>query len=89
MIDSSDPKWKDNYAIVRKELEKYGHKLDQKEEVIALSKQDLNPKNLNEIIDEMTTLNKNKKFTISSFDNNELRSLLTIYLKKCEIDDDQ
>ena len=43
LVDSSDPNWKENYIIVRKELEKYGQNLDQKEEVVALSKQDLNP----------------------------------------------
>ena len=30
LVDSSDPNWRQNYSIVRKELEKYGQKLDQK-----------------------------------------------------------
>ena len=89
LVDSSDPNWRDNYSIVRKELEKYGQKLDQKEEVIALSKQDLNPENSNKIIDEMITLNKNKKFTFSSFNNNGIKELTNYLFDKCEIDDDQ
>lgn len=89
LVDSSDPNWRQNYEIVRKELEKYGQKLDQKEEVIALSKQDLNPENSNKVIDEMKTLNKNKKFTFSSFNNNGINKLTDYLFDKCEIDDDQ
>ena len=89
LIDSSDTNWRDNYSIVRKELEKYGQELDKKEEVIALSKQDLNPENSEEIIDEMKTLNKNKKFIISSFNNNGIDELTNYLLDKCEVNDDQ
>ena len=89
LVDSSDPNWRQNYSIVRKELEKYGKELDQKEEVIAISKQDLNTENLNRIIDEMKILNKNKKFTISSFNNNGIEELTNYLFDKCEIDDDQ
>ena len=89
LVDSSDPNWRDNYSIVRKELKKYGQKLDQKEEIIALSKQDLNPENSNKVIDKMTTLNKNKKFTISSFNNKGIKELTNYLFDKCEIDDDQ
>ena len=84
LVDSSDPNWRDNYSIVRKELEKYGQKLDKKEEVIALSKQDLNPENSNKVIDEMIALNKNKKFTISSFNNNGIEKLTNYLFDKCE-----
>ena len=89
LVDSSDPNWRDNYSIVRKELKKYGQKLDQKEEIIALSKQDLNPESSNKVIDEMTTLNKNKKFTISSFNNKGIKELTNYLFDKCEIADDQ
>ncbi len=89
LVDSSDPNWRNNYSIVRKELEKYGQKLDLKEEVIALSKQDLNPENSNKIIDEMTTLNNNKKFTISSFNNKGIKELTNYLFDKYEIDDDK
>ncbi|MBT4645987.1 MAG: GTPase ObgE [Pelagibacteraceae bacterium] len=89
LVDSSDPNWRDNYSIVRKELKKYGQKLDQKEEIIALSKQDLNPESSNKVIDEMTTLNKNKKFTISSFNNKGIKELTNYLFDKCEIEDDQ
>ena len=89
LVDSSDPNWRDNYSIVRKELKKYGQKLDQKEEIIALSKQDLNPESSNKVIDEMTTLNKNKKFTISSFNNKGIKELTNYLFDKCEIVDDQ
>ena len=89
LVDSTDPNWRDNYSIVRKELKKYGQKLDQKEEIIALSKQDLNPESSNKVIDEMTTLNKNKKFTISSFNNKGIKELTNYLFDKCEIEDDQ
>ena len=88
LVDSSDPNWRNNYLIVRRELEKYGQKLDQKEEVIALSKQDLNPENSNKVIDEMKNLNKNKKFNISSFNNNGIEQLTYYLFDKCEINYD-
>ena len=89
LVDSSDPNWKENYYVIRKELEKYGQNLSQKEEVIALSKQDLNPEMTNKVINEMTKLNTNKKFSISSFNNNGVEDLTTYLFEKCEIEDDQ
>jgi len=89
LVDSSSPDWRDNYSIVRKEIEKYGQNLSQKEEVIALSKEDLSPKNTNIVIAEMKQLNKNKKFSISSFNDSGLETLTNYLFKKCEIDDDQ
>ena len=89
LVDSSNPNWRDNYYIVRKELEKYGQNLDQKEEVIALSKKELNPENTNVIIEEMNQLNNNKKFSISSFTNSGLETLTNYLFKKCESNNDQ
>ena len=89
LVDSSDPNWKENYSIVRNELAKYGKKLDMKEEIIALSKEDLNTKKSDKIIEEMITLNKNKIFSISSITNNGIEELTDNLFKKCEIDDDQ
>ncbi len=89
LVDSSNSNWKDNYYIVRKELEKYGHNLDKKEEVIALSKNELNPENTKIVIDEMNQLNNNKKFSISSFSNSGLEKLVNYLFKKCEIYNDQ
>ena len=88
LVDSSNPRWKENYLVVRKELEKYGQNLDQKEEVVALSKQDLNPEITSKLINEMTKLNTNKKFSISSFNNSGLEELTNYLFEKCEIDDD-
>ena len=89
LVDSSDPNWKENYYVIRKELEKYGQNLSAKEEVIALSKEDLNPEMTNTVINEMTKLNTNKKFSISSFNNNGVEDLTSYLFEKCEIDDDQ
>ena len=89
LVDSSDPNWKENYYVIRKELEKYGQNLSQKEEVIALSKEDLNPEMTNKVINEMTKLNTNKKFSISSFNNNGVEDLTSYLFEKCEIEDDQ
>ena len=89
LVDSSDPNWKENYYVIRKELEKYGQNLSQKEEVIALSKEDLNPEMTNTVINEMTKLNTNKKFSISSFNNNGVQDLTSYLFEKCEIEDDQ
>ncbi len=89
LVDSSDPNWKENYIIVRKELEKYGQNLDQKEEVVALSKQDLNPEITKNILTEMTEFNTNIKFTISSFNNNGIESLTNYLFEKCVSDDDR
>ena len=88
LVDSSDPNWKENYYVIRKELEKYGQNLSQKEEVIALSKEDLNPEMTNTVINEMTKLNTNKKFTISSFNNNVVEDLTSYLFENCEIEDD-
>ena len=89
LIDSSDPNWKENYIIVRKELEKYGQNLDQKEEVVALSKQDLNPEKTTKIVTEMTELNTNMKFAISSFNNSGIENLTNYLFEKCVSDDDR
>ena len=89
LIDSSDPNWKENYYVIRKELEKYGRNLSQKKEVVALSKEDLNPEMTNKVINEMTKLNTNKKFSISSFNNNGVDDLTNYLFEKCEIEDDQ
>ena len=89
LIDSSDPNWKENYIIVRKELEKYGQNLDQKEEVVALSKQDLNPEKTTEIVTKMTELTTNKKFAISSFNNSGIENLTNYLFEKCVSDDDR
>ncbi|MDC0498228.1 GTPase ObgE [Alphaproteobacteria bacterium] len=89
LVDSSDPNWKENYYVIRKELEKYGQNLSKKEEVVALSKEDLNPEITNKVINEMTKLNANKKFSISSFNNNGVHDLISYLFKKCEIEDDQ
>ncbi len=89
LIDSSDPNWKENYIIIRKELEKYGQNLDQKEEVVALSKQDLNPEITKNIDSEMTKLTTNKKFAISSFNNSGIENLTNYLFEKCISDDDR
>ena len=83
LVDSTNSNWKDNYYIVRKELEKYGHNLNKKEEVIALSKNELNPENTKIVIDEMNQLNNNKQFSISSFKN--IVSVITSVCFNCSI----
>ena len=88
LVDSSDPKWKENYFIIRKELKKYGQNLDHKEEIVALSKEDLNQEMTIKAINEMTEINTNKKFSISSFNNNGLEDLTKYLFEKCEIDED-
>ena len=88
LIDSSDPKWKENYLVIRKELQKYGQNIDKKEEIIALSKQDLNPEITDKVINEMKEMNQNKKFSISSFNNNGLEELTDYLFEKCEKYDD-
>ena len=89
LVDSSNSNWKENYNIVRKELEKYGQNLDKKDEVVALTKQDLNPQATLKIVDEMTKLNTNIKFSISSFSNNGIEKLMNYLFEKCEITNDK
>ena len=57
--------------------------------MIALSKEDLNPEMTNAVTNEMTKLNTNKKFSISSFNNNGVEDLTSYLFEKCEIEDDQ
>ena len=57
--------------------------------MVALSKEDLNPEMTNKVINEMTKLNTNKKFSISSFTNNGVEDLTSYLFAKCEVEDDQ
>ena len=64
-------------------------KFDKKDEVVALSKQDLNPEITRKVMNKMKELNTNIKFSISSFNNNGIEKLSNFLLKKCENTDDQ
>ena len=57
--------------------------------MVALSKEDLNPEMTNKVINEMTKLNTNKKFSISSFNNYGIENLTSYLFEKCELEDDQ
>ena len=52
--------------------------------MVALSKQDLNPEIASKVINEMTELNSNIKFSISSFNNNGIEELINYLFEKCE-----
>ncbi len=84
LIDSSDPKWKDNYFTVRKELEKYDQNLQLKEEVVVLSKQDLNPNMKKSDINKFAEKNGKINFSISSFKNYGIENLVKYLFKRCE-----
>ena len=56
---------------------------------MALSKQDLNPEKTTEIVTKMTELTTNKKFAISSFNNNGIENLSNYLFEKCASDDDK
>ena len=56
--------------------------------MVALSKEDLNPEMTSKVIKEMSDFNQNKKFSISSFNNNGVERLTNYLFEKCENNDD-
>jgi len=83
IIDISDPNFKENYLIVREELNKYSNKLIKKEEIVVLSKTDILSNDFDQTNKEITKIIGREPFKISSFTGEGLDDLIEYLFKKC------
>ena len=88
ILDSSDPAWFQNYHIIKKELEKYDHKLIEKKEIVALSKSDISCDYIHVIQKELKKLTGEVPLVISSFSEEGLEELMQILFDKCDQNND-
>jgi len=87
VLDSSEKNVLENYKSIREELKKYGKNLNQKKEIIALSKIDLidgDINNLSKIIEKETNI---EPIHFSSFSKDGLEELKSLLFKECNKDD--
>ena len=88
ILDCSDVDIINNYKTIHNELKKYGKNLNQKKEIIALSKKDIIGEDINKlqkIIKEETGI---KPILFSSFSKEGLDDLISVLFKECKIHDD-
>jgi len=83
IIDCSEKNFLYNYDVIRNEIIKYGKNLIEKNELIALSKSDLNPdakKKLSKIVEK--EIGK-KPFVFSSISNDGVEELVAALFEQC------
>ena len=83
IIDISEPNFKENYLIVREELNKYSKKLIKKEEIVVLSKTDILSNDFDQTNKEITKIIGREPFKISSFTGEGLDDLIEYLFKRC------
>ena len=88
ILDSSDPAWFQNYNTIKNELKKYGHKLIEKKEIVALSKSDISSNYIHVIQEELKKLTGKIPLVISSFSEEGLEELMRILFDKCDQNND-
>ena len=89
ILDSSDENIIENYKTIHNELKKYGKKLTNKKEIIALSKVELKDKQLektSKIIEKKTGI---KPILFSSFSKEGLEKIIKILFLECFKANDQ
>ena len=89
ILDSSDENIIENYKTIHNELKKYGKKLTNKKEIIALSKVELKDKQLektSKIIEKKTGI---KPILFSSFSKEGLEKIIKILFLECFKTNDQ
>ena len=89
ILDSSDENIIENYKTIHNELKKYGKKLTNKKEIIALSKVDLKDEQLektSKIIEKKTGI---KPILFSSFSKEGLEKIIKILFLECFKTNDQ
>ena len=84
VLDSSEENIIDNYITIHNELKKYGKKLNEKKEIIALSKVDLMSEKLNKISDDIEKKIGIKPILFSSFSKDGLEKLISLLFKECK-----
>ena len=85
-VDSSDEDWEKNYNTIKNELKKYGSSLNQKKEIIVLTKSDLLTKNIKKIKINLKKISGQTPLIISSFSKEGLEELIQKLFDNCEID---
>jgi len=88
IIDISDPNFKENYLIVREELNKYSNKLIKKEEIVVLSKTDILSNDFDQANKEITMIIGREPFKISSFTGEGLDDLIEYLFNRCGNEND-
>jgi len=86
-VDSSDDDWKENYKIIKNELKKYGNSLDEKKEIIVLTKSDLSTDNIENIKKNLKKISGQAPLIISCFSEEGLEELIQKLFDNCEIRD--
>ena len=81
LLDSSDNSCIDSYYKIRKELSKYGKNIENKIEIVALSKSDLCNKNQNELSNSFETKIGVKPVFFSSFSKEGVNKLVNKLFK--------
>ena len=88
ILDCSDIDIIHNYKTINNELKKYGKNLNQKKEIIALSKKEIMENNINKIKKLITKETGKKPILFSSFSGEGLDQLTSLLFKECQINHD-
>jgi len=83
ILDCSDENIVNNYITIRDELKKYGKNLNDKKEIIALSKADLMDEQIDEIAKLIESKTGVKPILFSSFSKKGLDILTSILFEEC------
>jgi len=86
-VDSSNDDWKENYKTIKNELKKYGGSLDEKKEIIVLTKSDLSKENIEKIKKKLRKISGQTPLIISCFSEEGLEELIQKLFDNCEIND--
>ena len=89
ILDCSDINIINNYRTVHNELKKYGKSLNQKKEIIALSKKDAMGEDINKIEKLIKKETGIKPIVFSSFSKEGLSELTSLLFKECKINYDK
>ena len=84
IIDSSEKNFMDNYKLIRKELSKYGKKVSQKKEIVAISKSDLFNENNEKLYNIVKKEIGNKPYIFSSLLNKGIDEIINELFKQYE-----
>jgi len=83
LIDSSDPNYLNNYRAIKNELSKYGKNVNEKQEIIVLTKVDLLDKNIDKQKKDLKKICGQLPMSISSFSQDGIKELLELLFERC------
>ena len=84
LIDSSDPNYLNNYRAIKNELSKYGKNVNEKQEIIVLTKVDLLDKNIDKQRKDLKQICGQLPMSISSFSQDGIKELLELLFERCK-----